>query len=199
MASKNQTLKRNRRKHGGENSPVAPHLPTRHFYSWFVWSWHWEWAANLECWAPFLGRMQLQSQLSGQVWAGIGGNSRSGHAQPRVIVYPANLRGRNAPSNWMQHLSARPGEADGGEKVSPHMEKEVKERELSSNQAAPPGSMLLTWWTDYLFTPSMNMKRPSRFNPALLSLSTRPIVAQIFVAGSRGWAERRARMNILIL
>lgn len=30
------------------------------------------------------------------------------------------------------------------------------------------------------------MKRPSRFNPALLSLSTRPIVERILVARSRG-------------
>lgn len=30
------------------------------------------------------------------------------------------------------------------------------------------------------------MKHPSRFNPALLSLSTRPIVARILVASSRG-------------
>lgn len=121
---------------------------------------------------------------------------RAGHAQPWVIVCAANLRGHAARSSWKQHLSAGPRHAA---QTGQRMKTFMKEWELSSNRAAPPGSTLVTWRTDYPFTLSMNMNHPSRFNPALLSRSTRPIVGRIFAAGSRGWAFRRTRMNIVIL
>lgn len=135
---------------------------------------------------PFLA--ECSSEASGQGRSGTGSGLTAGQV---TLSHGSSsiLQTCEAATPRLNECSiCQPGHARQPVKVSPHMEREVKERELSSNQAAPPGSVLLTWWTDYLFTLSMNMKRPSRFNPALLSLSTRPIVARIFVAGSRGWA-----------
>lgn len=148
-------------------------------------------------------QIQLQSRLSGQAWEGSGVTARGqvtlSHGSSSVLqTREATPPGRTG-SSICQQAPAAPRKQDGGWRVSLPVDKDVKERELSSNQAAPPGSALLTWWTDCLFTLSMNMKRPSRFNPALLSFSTHPILERIFVAGSRGWAYRPTRMNIVIL
>lgn len=153
--------------------------------------------------SPLLGRFHLQSRLSGRVWEGSGlmarGQVTLSHGSSSVLqtceATPPDL----IESSICQQGYATLRQHHGGRRVSLHMDQEVKEWELSSNQAAPPGSTQLTWWTDYLFTLRMNMKHPSRFNPALLSLSTRPIAGRIFAAGSRGWAYGQTGMNIVIL
>lgn len=71
----------------------------------------------------------------------------------------------------------------------------VKKVTIAQKYNLPPPESTVTWWTDYVFTPSMNMKHPSRFNPALLSHSARPITGLISVAGSWGWAYRSIRIN----
>lgn len=165
------------------------HLPTRHFYSSFVWSWQSE-RASAGVQSPLLGRFQLQSQLSGQVWEGSGvmsgGQVTLSHGSSSVLLTCVATPPCLTESSICQQGRATLHKRDGRRRGSLLMDKEVRKWEWSSHRAAPPGSTLLTCWTDYLFMLSMNMKHPSRFNPALLSLSTRPIVARILVASSRG-------------
>lgn len=121
-------------------------------------------------------------------------------AQPLVIMCPANPRARNACSDWIQHLSADQSTPRAEFKFffSGYVTKLEKSRNIQQNSKVFSSSQhTVTWWTDYVFEQSMNMKHPSRFNPALLSHSTRP--NQIFVASSPGWAYRSIRMNILSL
>lgn len=59
---------------------------------------------------------------------------------------------------------------------SGYVTKLKKTRNIQHNSKVFSSSQhTVTWWTGYVFEPSMNMKHPSRFNPALLSHSTRPI------------------------
>lgn len=169
--------------------PAVLHLPTRHFYSSFVWSWQSE-RAGTGVQSPLLGRFQLQSQLSGQVWEGSGvmsgGQVTLSHGSSSVLLTCVATPPRLTESSICQQGRATLHQQDGRWRGSLLMDKEVRKWERSSHRAAPPGSTLLTCWTDCLFMLSMNMKHPSRFNPALLSPSTRPIVARILVASSRG-------------
>lgn len=100
-------------------------------------------------------------------------------AQPLVIMCPANPRARNACSDWIQHLSAdqsTPRAEFSSFFFSGYVTKLEKSRNIQQNSKVFSSSQhTVTWWTDYVFEQSMNMKHPSRFNPALLSHSTRPI------------------------
>lgn len=100
-------------------------------------------------------------------------------AQPLVIMCPANPRARNACSDWIQHLSGHqstPRAEFSSFFFSGYVTKLEKSRNIQHNSKVFSSSQhTVTWWTGYVFEPSMNMKHPSRFNPALLSHSTRPI------------------------
>lgn len=48
LDGKNQTLKIRKFKNKGNNSLITPHLPMRHFYSWFVWSWQCQQGSTME-------------------------------------------------------------------------------------------------------------------------------------------------------
>ncbi len=168
----------------------------RHFYSWRVWSWQRGRAGNVERGAPSSADFSPAACCV----------SRSEQDQgwwPEVIICPANLRAQIARSDWIQHLTAGSHHTSRGRgrwQSSPSFEKVKITKELSSKvRVSSSWQRTVTWWTDYVFTLSMNMKHPSRFNPALLSLSAHPITEQIFVAGSCGWAYRSIRMNVLIL
>lgn len=75
--------------HGNESGPVT-------------------WSAEPPSWQISAPKPVVRAGLRG-----IRGNGqRAGHAQPWVIVCPANLRGHTARSNWKQHLSAGPRHAE---------------------------------------------------------------------------------------
>lgn len=154
--------------------------------------------------SPLLSRFQPHSLLCGQVWAGSGVMARGHVALSHRSLSVLQTGAPRSPdltecSICQQNQTTLHVEEDDG-KVFLHMAKKSRScKNYPSKSVSSSWQHTVTWWTDYVFTLSMNMKHPSRFNPAQLSLSTRPIAEQIFVASSRGWAYRSIRMNVLIL
>lgn len=79
-------------------------------------------------------------------------------------------------SSICQRIRARHAQSFQVVFFSGYVTKLEKSRNIQQNSKVFSSSQhTVTWWTDYVFEQSMNMKHPSRFNPALLSHSTRPI------------------------
>lgn len=152
--------------------------------------------------SPLLSRFQPHSLLYGQVWAGSGVMAR-GHVALSHRSLSALQTCKPEPADMTEccicqqvHHTSRKR----GRKSFLHVAKKSNShKNYPSKSVSSSRQHTVTWWTDYVFMRSMNMKHPSRFNPALLSLSMHPIAEQIFVAGSQGWAYRSIRMNMLFL
>lgn len=153
--------------------------------------------------SPLLSRFQPHSLLYGQVWAGSGVMARghvalSHRSLSALQTCKPELADMTECCICQQVHTTLHVEEDG--KVFLHVaKKSSSHKNYPSKSVSSSQQHTVTWWTDYVFMRSMNMKHPSRFNPALLSLSMRPIAEQIFVAGSQGWAYRSIRMNMLFL
>lgn len=158
----------------------------RHFYSWFVWSWQWE-----QPWSPLLSRFQPESLLRMQVCSGSWVMARGilhsaiGHHPPCTPASPNSLLWLN-PSIRSDHLSGQKRriiKVFWACQAPKSQEQKTRQQDTSSNLSSS-WQHTVSWWSDYVFTLSMNMKHPSRFNPALLSHSVCPIVELISAAGS---------------
>lgn len=166
------------------------HLPMRHFCSWRVWSWQRQRGEPLP-------PLQRRSRA-----AGVHGGVLNRRSSSLLQAHRPRMPDPSERSICERDQSTRQQEADKLRKFSSALP--LKNRQTNkiipeialilSSQVylSPPGQSTITWWTDYVFTPIMNMKHPSRFNSALWRLSTCPIAEQILAGSSRGRAHRGA-------
>lgn len=156
----------------------------RHFCFYYACSWQQEQAKNGVRGAPLLSRFQRHNLLRGAVGTGSGVTGRgpwSSAISPRPSCRPTSPEPPLRPdpaSVRSNHIQKKTDEKVW--RLSPgHPAQNSKQ--LSRTLAFLPAVRTqLTWWTDYVFKLSMNMKHWCRFNSALHSQSLHPIVAHIW-------------------